>query len=90
MHQSTMKPTVDASSGLTARVLVGGIRAYQVARSGRVSPCRFTPTCSQFAVEAVTRHGARRGTAMTLRRLMRCRPGGPGGFDPVPDQLRSE
>jgi putative membrane protein insertion efficiency factor len=85
MHQQVMNHTVEAPRGLTARVLVGGIRTYQLARSGRVSPCRFTPTCSQFAVEAVSRHGARRGSTMALRRLMRCRPGGPSGFDPVPE-----
>jgi uncharacterized protein len=80
-----MNHTVEVPRGLTARVLVSGIRTYQLARSGRVSPCRFTPTCSQFAVEAVSRHGARRGSAMAFRRLMRCRPGGPSGFDPVPE-----
>ena len=42
-----------------------GIRAYQLARIGRVSPCRFTPTCSHYAVEAVSRHGARRGLGLT-------------------------
>ncbi|HLH45859.1 MAG TPA: membrane protein insertion efficiency factor YidD [Acidimicrobiales bacterium] len=64
--------------------VLGCIRAYQLARSGRVSPCRFTPTCSQYAVEAVQRHGLRRGLGLTARRLGRCRPGGPFGFDPVP------
>jgi putative membrane protein insertion efficiency factor len=68
-----------------ARVATGLIRAYQAARLGRVSPCRFTPTCSQYALEAVDRHGARRGLAITARRLSRCRPGGPFGFDPVPE-----
>lgn len=68
-----------------ARVLVKVFRAYQLARIGRVSPCRFTPTCSHYAIEAVTGHGARRGLLLTVRRLGRCRPGGPSGFDPVPD-----
>jgi putative membrane protein insertion efficiency factor len=67
------------------RVLVTLFRLYQMARTGRVSPCRFTPTCSNYAVEAVTRHGARRGLGLTFRRLGRCRPGGPFGFDPVPE-----
>ena len=70
--------------GPVARLLVGAIRAYQLARIGRVSPCRFTPTCSHYAVEAVSRHGARKGLLLTARRLGRCRPGGPFGFDPVP------
>jgi putative membrane protein insertion efficiency factor len=70
---------------LPARALVFLIRSYQLARSGRVSPCRFTPTCSHYALESVTRHGTRRGLALTARRLGRCRPGGPYGFDPVPE-----
>jgi uncharacterized protein len=68
-----------------ARLLVFLIRVYQVARMGRVSPCRFTPTCSHYALESVNRHGAWRGLTLTLRRLGRCRPGGPFGFDPVPE-----
>jgi uncharacterized protein len=68
----------------TARVVVALIRVYQAARVGHVSPCRFTPTCSHYAVEAVERHGARRGLRLTMRRLGRCRPGGPFGLDPVP------
>lgn len=70
---------------LPARLLTAVIRAYQLARTGRVSPCRFTPTCSQYAVEALERHGAGRGLALTVRRLGRCRPGGPSGYDPVPE-----
>jgi uncharacterized protein len=73
------------SAGPLARLLISGIRAYQLARIGRVSPCRFTPTCSHYAAEAVCRHGAGRGLVLTLRRLGRCRPGGPCGFDPVPE-----
>lgn len=68
-----------------ARVVVAAIRAYQLVRLGRVSPCRFTPTCSQYAVEAVERHGSGRGLLLTARRLGRCRPGGPNGYDPVPE-----
>jgi putative membrane protein insertion efficiency factor len=75
-------PEVPIRAG--ARLLIAGIRVYQLLRIGRVSPCRFTPTCSHYAIEAVTRHGARRGLGLTLRRLGRCRPGGPSGYDPVP------
>jgi uncharacterized protein len=50
------------------------------------SPCRFTPTCSHYAHDAITLHGSRRGVWLTLRRLLRCRPFGPSGFDPVPPQ----
>jgi putative membrane protein insertion efficiency factor len=68
-----------------SRLVLLLIGAYQAARIGRVSPCRFTPTCSQYAKEAVTRHGALRGLGLAARRLGRCRPGGPSGYDPVPE-----
>jgi putative membrane protein insertion efficiency factor len=80
-----LEPPPEAPSSIVARLLVMAIRAYQVVRIGRVSPCRFTPTCSHYAVGAVTRHGAWRGLGLTVRRLGRCRPGGPSGYDPVPE-----
>lgn len=67
------------------RVLILLVRLYQAARFGRVSPCRFTPTCSVYAIEAVERHGAAKGASLAVRRLGRCRPGGPSGYDPVPE-----
>jgi uncharacterized protein len=79
-----VEPEPAVPTGAVARLLVMTFRAYQLARLGRVSPCRFTPTCSHYAVEAVGRHGAWRGLGLTLRRLGRCRPGGPNGYDPVP------
>jgi len=57
---------------------------YQRAFEGRPSPCRFTPSCSSYAREALELHGSRRGLWLTIRRLVRCRPFGPSGFDPVP------
>ncbi len=65
--------------------LLKGINWYQVAREGRPSPCRFTPSCSEYAKEAVQVHGAGRGTWLTTRRLARCRPFGRSGYDPVPE-----
>lgn len=73
------------TAGPAQRLALAVIRLYQLARIGRVSPCRFTPTCSHYAVEAIERHGTRGGLALTVRRLGRCRPGGPSGYDPVPE-----
>lgn len=71
-----------------ARILLGLIGAYQgVLSPHMVSPCKFHPTCSRYAAEAIRVHGARRGAWLALRRLGRCHPFGPGGFDPVPDRL---
>jgi putative membrane protein insertion efficiency factor len=75
--------TAAASSG-GRRAAVWLIHVYQVARAGHVSPCRFTPTCSEYAVQAVSAHGVRRGISLSARRLTRCRPGGTFGYDPVP------
>jgi putative membrane protein insertion efficiency factor len=66
-------------------LVLGAIRAYQLARAGRPSPCRYLPTCSEYAAEAVDRHGLGRGGRLALRRLARCHPWGASGHDPVPD-----
>lgn len=57
---------------------------YQRAREGRPSPCRFFPSCSAYALESVEVHGTMRGGWLSFKRLLRCRPLGPSGFDPVP------
>jgi hypothetical protein len=68
-----------------AERLIAAVRVYQREISPKRAPCcHFTPTCSAYAVEALERHGARRGTWLTVRRLVRCRPGGARGADPVP------
>lgn len=67
------------------RFLLRAINFYQVGRQDRPSPCRFTPSCSEYSREAVEVHGAGRGTWLTGRRLLRCRPFGPSGYDPVPE-----
>lgn len=60
------------------------IRGYQLVRAGRPSPCRYLPTCSEYAAEALERHGAWRGTGLALRRIGRCHPWAGHGVDPVP------
>jgi len=67
------------------RVLITLIRLYQVALSPFIgNQCRFTPTCSHYAREAVEKHGALKGSWLALRRIGRCHPLHPGGHDPVP------
>lgn len=58
---------------------------YQRAMEGRPSPCRFFPSCSEYTRQAIDTHGAWRGGWLGVRRLLRCRPFGPSGFDPVPE-----
>jgi putative membrane protein insertion efficiency factor len=63
------------------------LRGYQLLISPLLgNHCRFYPSCSQYAIEAVDRHGILRGGGLALRRLSRCHPWHPGGFDPVPDR----
>ncbi len=69
---------------VVTRGVLALIGAYQWAFAWRPSPCRFVPSCSQYALEAVERHGAVRGTRFTVARLCRCHPWGPHGEDPVP------
>lgn len=65
-------------------MMLRGIEWYQHAFAWRPSPCRFFPTCSEYGHEAIRVHGAGRGLWLTVRRLLRCRPLGPSGVDPVP------
>ncbi|MBE7210139.1 MAG: membrane protein insertion efficiency factor YidD [Gluconacetobacter diazotrophicus] len=61
------------------------IRCYQLVFRPVLGPnCRFHPSCSEYAVEALRRHGAVRGAALASRRILRCNPWHPGGLDPVP------
>jgi putative membrane protein insertion efficiency factor len=84
IRQVRRSGTGERGSRLAAR-MIAAVRVYQREISPKRRPCCvFTPTCSAYAVQALDRHGARRGTWLTVRRLARCRPGAAGGADPVP------
>src|SRR4051812_20685318 len=73
------------------RALLGFIRFYSRAISPALPPrCRFYPTCSAYAAEAIERHGAARGSWLALRRIVKCAPWHPGGVDLVPARAGTE
>lgn len=73
------------------RLLIAPIKVYQYLISPLLGPhCRFYPTCSQYAVEAIERHGVLFGCYLALRRLSRCHPWHAGGFDPVPHERQTK
>ena len=67
------------------RIMLGLIRFYRRFISPMFPPCcRFTPTCSAYALEAIQKYGALKGGYLAVRRILRCNPFHPGGYDPVP------
>jgi hypothetical protein len=76
-----------ALSRAAVRLLLLGVRFYQLllAPMMMISACKFYPSCSHYAAEAIERHGAHRGVRLAAARLWRCRPFTAGGYDPVPD-----
>jgi putative membrane protein insertion efficiency factor len=66
-------------------LLILPIKFYRLCISPLLPPsCRFTPTCSQYAIEAISKYGPVKGMFLAVKRLLRCRPGGGSGYDPVP------
>jgi len=74
------------------KVMIFLIRTYQTTLSPRFShgSCRYTPTCSQYAIEAIEIHGIIKGTLLAIWRIMRCNPFCKGGWDPVPPKKQNE
>ena len=72
------------------RLLIGLVKGYRLLLSPSLgSSCRFEPTCSAYALDALQQFGAGAGSYLTIRRLMRCHPWCAGGHDPIPDQAPS-
>lgn len=69
------------------RILIGSIRFYQKNISAKTAPkCKYYPTCSNYAVEAIKTHGAFKGFFLSVWRILRCNPFSKGGYDPVPEK----
>jgi uncharacterized protein len=81
-------PDTRSPSPLAVRVALAAVRGYQLLLRPLLSgQCRYVPTCSEYAAEAIAIHGATRGSWMALRRVLRCHPLGGSGLDPVPHPL---
>ena len=76
--------TVQKAGQLTGEILVALIRGYQRVSRYTPSTCRFTPSCSQYTAQAIRVHGPLRGSWLGVRRICRCHPFHPGGYDPPP------
>jgi uncharacterized protein len=85
MSAATSFEAPPATVNVPTRLLIGLVRLYQSVRRGRPSPCRYVPSCSEYAAIALDRHGATRGGWLAVRRLCRCHPWGGYGADPVPE-----
>lgn len=82
MTAPTDAATIPSPATRVATRLIG---FYQLLRAGRPSPCRYVPSCSDYALEALERHGPWRGGFLALRRIGRCHPWARHGLDPVPE-----
>ena len=79
--------TEEKRPGRSARAAIKLISGYQAARHNALSPCRFTPSCSAYAVEAIEQHGLLKGGRLATWRIMRCNPFGGHGVDLVPLEI---
>ena len=80
-----MRGLYQVFKNLLAKILIGMIRLYQVTLSPFIGrACRYTPTCSNYGIEAIRKHGPFKGSWLTLKRVLSCNPWGGSGYDPVP------
>jgi len=80
---------LDGAGTVVGWAMRAAIRGYQMLVAPVLPPsCRFLPSCSHYAGEAIARHGPWRGAGLAVRRLLRCHPWGGSGYDPVPDSRR--
>ncbi len=69
---------------LPSRMALFAVRTYQATRPFRPSVCRFSPSCSEYTAQCIAKHGVWAGTALGIRRILRCNPLSEGGYDPAP------
>lgn len=69
-------------------ILIGLIKTYQLIPGPWHSMCRHIPTCSQYGIEAIIKHGSIKGSFLTFKRILKCNPWGSSGFDPVPERKK--
>ena len=76
-------------TSLIKKIMILFIRIYQIFISPLFPPtCRFYPTCSAYFIQALEKHGVVKGSYLGMKRILKCHPGNPGGYDPVPDTLK--
>ena len=80
-----MRKLYNGFKNLLSKMLIGLIRLYQITLSPFIGrACRYTPTCSNYGIEAIRKHGPFKGSWLTLKRVLSCNPWGGSGYDPVP------
>ena len=80
-----MRKLYNGFKNLLSKMLIGLIRLYQVTLSPFIGrACRYTPTCSNYGIEAIRKHGPFKGSWLTIKRVLSCNPWGGSGYDPVP------